>query len=55
MVDPRGWAALRKFKTGTEFNSSLLGAGTTDAAPMLLSLPVLVNRWVPQYSGLVRG
>ncbi|BBX56960.1 Phage capsid family protein [Mycobacterium shottsii] len=53
VVDPRGWAALRKLKTGIEFNSSLLGAGTTDAVPMLLSLPVLVNRWVPAYSGLL--
>lgn len=53
VVDPRGWAELRKLKIGTDFNSSLLGAGTVDAKPMLLSLPVLVNRWVPQHSGLV--
>ncbi|MGK2881304.1 MAG: phage major capsid protein [Mycobacterium sp.] len=53
VVDPRGWAELRKMKTGVDFNSSLLGAGTTDVAPMLLGLPVLVNRWVPPYSGLV--
>ena len=30
-------------KTGTDFNSSLLRAGTTDAKPMLLSLPVIVE------------
>ena len=32
---------------------SLLGAGTTDAAPMLLSLPVIVNREVRALSGVV--
>jgi HK97 family phage major capsid protein len=32
---------------------SLLGAGTTDAVPMLLSLPVIVDPAVPDYSGLV--
>ena len=53
VVDPLGWAELRKLKTGTDFNSSLLGAGTTDAAPMLLSLPVMVNRWATPYSGVV--
>lgn len=54
VVDPRGWAALRKLKVGGDgINQSLLGAGTTDATPMLLSLPVLVNRWVPPYSGVV--
>ena len=35
LLDPRGWAELRKLKTGNTFNSSLLGAGTTDAVPML--------------------
>ena len=40
-------------KTGTDFNSSLLGAGTTDAKPMLLSLPVTVDPAVPDYSGVV--
>lgn len=53
IMDPRGWASVRKFKTGEDYNSSLIGAGTTDATPMLLSLPVVVNRWVPAYSGLV--
>lgn len=53
VVDPHGWAQLRKLKTGTDYNSSLLGAGTTDAVPMLLSLPVLVNRWAPAFSGIV--
>lgn len=53
VTDPRGWAQLRKLKTGTDYNSSLLGAGTTDAVPMLLSLPLLVNRWAPPFSGMV--
>lgn len=53
LLDPHGWAQLRKLRTGADYNSSLLGAGTTDATPMLLSLPVIVNRWVPTMSGLV--
>jgi HK97 family phage major capsid protein len=53
LLDPLGWAELRKMKTGTDFNSSLLGAGTTDATPMLLSLPVIVDASVPDYSGVV--
>lgn len=54
LVDPLGWAELRKLKVGGQgVNESLLGAGTTDAARMLLSLPVLVNPAVPNYTGLV--
>lgn len=53
LVDPKGWAELRKLKTGTDFNSTLLGAGTTDATPLLLSLPVLVNKAVPDYTGII--
>ena len=53
VVDPLGWSELRKLKYGNDSNQSLLGAGTTDATPMLLSLPVLVNREVPPYSGVV--
>jgi hypothetical protein len=30
-----------------------LGAGTSDAQQLLLSLPVLVNPAVPDYTGLV--
>lgn len=54
VTDPLGWAALRKFKTddsGSQQN--LLGAGTTDAVPMLLSLPVLINTAMPAYSGVI--
>lgn len=53
LVDPQGWAELRKLKQGTELNASLLGAGTTDALPMLLSLPVLVDPAVPALTGIV--
>ncbi len=53
VVDPLGWSELRKLKFGSDSNQSLLGAGTTDATPMLLSLPVIVNREVPPYSGVV--
>jgi HK97 family phage major capsid protein len=53
LLDPLGWASFRKFKTGTAYNSTLLGAGTTDAQALLLSLPVVVNVALPAYSGLV--
>jgi HK97 family phage major capsid protein len=53
VVGPLGWAELRKFKTASTFNTSLLGAGTEDAQQMLLGLPVLVNRAITDYSGLV--
>ena len=53
ITDPFGWSELRKLKTGTDLNQSLLGAGTNDATAMLLSLPVIVNKEVPAYSGLV--
>jgi HK97 family phage major capsid protein len=54
VVDPLAWAELRKLKydTGTS-NQSLLGAGTDDSTPRLLSLPVLVNRFAPAHTGLV--
>jgi hypothetical protein len=53
LVDPLGWAGFRKLKVGASYNQSLLGAGTTDAVERLLSLPVLVNRAVPDYTGVV--
>ncbi len=52
LLDPLGWAELRKMKAGSELNSSLLGAGTTDATPMLLSLPVIVDPAVPTTAAL---
>jgi HK97 family phage major capsid protein len=53
LVDPLGWGELRKLKVANTYNQSLLGAGTSDAAQMLLSLPVLVNPAVPDLTGLV--
>jgi HK97 family phage major capsid protein len=54
IVSPTTWAALRRFKVGGQgVNESLLGAGTTDAQPMLLSLPVLTNIAVPAGVGFV--
>jgi HK97 family phage major capsid protein len=54
VVDPLTWAALRRLKVGgSNTNESLLGAGTNDAEPRLLSLPVLRSRFIPPASGLV--
>ncbi|SUA03102.1 phage major capsid protein, HK97 [Mycolicibacterium fortuitum] len=53
LVDPLGWGELRKLKVANSYNQTLLGAGTSDAAQMLLSLPVLVNPAVPDYTGVV--
>lgn len=56
IVDPLGWAALRKIRTFTgdsDSNEYVLGSGTVDAPRMLLGLPVLVNRFVGAYSGVV--
>lgn len=53
ILDPMGWGALRKLKTGDGSNTSILGAGTTDAARLLLDLPVKVNKAMPANTGLV--
>ncbi|MFC5998275.1 phage major capsid protein [Quadrisphaera sp. GCM10027208] len=53
ILDPTGWASLRKFKTATGEATSLLGAGTTDAQRMLLDLPVIVSGAMTAGSGLV--
>ena len=53
VIDPLGWGELRRLKVATSYNQSLLGAGTNDATPMLLSLPVYINVGCPQYSGYV--
>lgn len=53
IVDPATWGALRKLKVADTYNQSLLGAGTTDAQPLLLGLPVLRSRFIPANSGLV--
>jgi len=53
VVDPLGWSEIRKLKTGTAYNSTLLGAGTEDTTPRLFSLPVYVNRGMTDYSGVI--
>ena len=53
VVDPLGWAALRTLKAGDDSNVNLLGAGTDDAQPRLLGLPVLRSRFVSPFTGVV--
>ncbi|KUI00924.1 major capsid protein [Mycolicibacterium acapulense] len=53
VLDPLGWAEFRKLKVAADYNQSLLGAGTTDAQALILSLPVLRSRFIPAHSGLV--
>jgi len=52
IVAPSTWAALRKIKTATGSEVNLLGAGTMDAQPYLLGVPVVVNNAVPANMGL---
>ncbi|MEZ0358151.1 hypothetical protein [Mycobacterium sp. SA01] len=42
VLDPFAWASLRKLTIGIDYNATLLGAGTNDATPMLLGVPVTV-------------
>jgi len=51
ILAPTSWATLRKLKDGT--GRSLLGAGTDDAVPALLGLPVLISPAVPAGMGLL--
>lgn len=53
LLSPDCWAELRKFKTGDDTNVSLLGSGTDDAEPRLLSIPVAVNAEMPRLTGLL--
>ena len=53
VISPTAWASLRKFRIGTDYNSTLLGVGAADAVPYLLSLPVTVSPAVPSGSGVV--
>ena len=53
VVSPTAWASLRKFKTGADYNTSLLGTGATDAQRFLLDLPVIVTPAAPVDTGLV--
>ena len=53
LAAPDAWAALQKLKTGDTSNTSLLGAGTTEAQRFLFNLPVLVDPAVPSGTGIV--
>jgi len=54
LMSPTTWAEFQKLKVGgVSTNQSLIGAGTIDAKAMLLSLPVVVNIALPDFSGLV--
>jgi len=53
LASPTAWARLRRLKTATASNESLLGAGTSDATKALLGIPVEVSAAVPTGTGLV--
>lgn len=53
VIDPKGWAGLRKFKTATDSAQSLLGVGATDTQLMLFGVPVIVTSAMPANTGLV--
>ncbi|CAJ1578977.1 phage major capsid protein [[Mycobacterium] wendilense] len=53
VMHPQAFAEVKKLKTESGSNASLVGAGVTDAVPMLLSLPVLKSRYIPAGNGLV--
>lgn len=53
VAGPRAWAELRKIKVEAGSAQSLLGAGTSDATPMLLGLPVYQSVGVPADTLLV--
>lgn len=53
LMGPLGWAQFRKLKDEATSNRSLIGAGTTDAQSLLLSLPVTVNNRITGYQGAV--
>lgn len=53
LVAPDAWATLRKMKTGTGSAQNILGAGTNDAARMLLDVPVLVSSSLDAGTGMI--
>lgn len=53
VVSPTAWADLRRIKDETGSARSLLGFGTSDTAPLLLNVPVLVSNAVPTGTGLI--
>jgi HK97 family phage major capsid protein len=46
LVGPAGWSSVRKLKSATDSNLSILGAGTADAAPTIFGSPVIVDNAV---------
>ncbi|MBP2450504.1 phage major capsid protein [Mycolicibacterium lutetiense] len=54
VMAPDAWAILRKMKqVSSGGNLGLLGAGTSDALPYLLSIPVYVNSQMSSKTGLL--
>lgn len=53
LLAPSAWASLRKLKTATGSEVSILGAGTSDAQRLLLDVPVTVTPAMPENTGLV--
>lgn len=53
LLAPETWAAIQKWKTGEGSSVPLLGAGATATNPLLLSVPVLVNKAVPAGTGVL--
>ncbi|UQE74627.1 phage major capsid protein [Gordonia sp. PP30] len=53
VLAPATWAEIRKFKTAAASNQNLLGAGTENAQPLLLGIPVKVNPAIPSGSGVL--
>lgn len=53
LLSPKAWARIRQFKTADGSNASLVGAGTDDAEPRLLGLPLTVTAALSNTDGLV--
>lgn len=53
ILAPDTWAGLRKLKTISGSAVGVLGSGTEDATPKLLSIPVEINNQMPTKSGLL--
>lgn len=54
ILSPATWAEIRKLKAAASgSNVNLLGAGTENTMPMLLSIPVKVNAAIPAGSGVL--
>lgn len=53
IMDPLGYSEIAKIKKLTDSNESLVGAGVGAPALTLLGLPVVKNRFITPYSGVV--